>query len=47
MKKGQTMIEYVIAMATIVLIAGVIGYVVAAAQRHTYRSVTLVSSEYP
>lgn len=47
MKNGQTMIEYVICVAAVVLIAGIVGYVVTAAQKHAYRSVTLVGSEYP
>lgn len=47
MKNGQTMIEYVVCMAAIVLIAGIIGYVVTAARNHADRSVTLVASEYP
>lgn len=47
MKNGQTMIEYVICMAMVVLIVGIIGYVVSAAQKHADRSIALVGSEYP
>lgn len=47
MKNGQTMIEYVICLSVIILIAGIVGYVVSAAQKHAYRSTTLVASEYP
>lgn len=47
MKTGQTAIEYVICMAAVALIAGVITYVVVAAEKHADRSVALVASEYP
>lgn len=47
MKNGQTAIEYVVCIAAVVLIAGIVGYVVKAAEKHAERSVTLVASEYP
>lgn len=47
MKKGQTMIEFVICFAAVVIIAGIVGYVIMAAEKHASRSVSLVASEYP
>lgn len=47
MKTGQTMIEYVVCMAAVVIIAGIVGYVVTASRKHADRSITLVASEYP
>lgn len=47
MKKGQAMIEYVVALAALVVIAGIVSYVVTAADKHSKRSVALVASEYP
>lgn len=47
MRNGQTMIEYVVGLAAVVIIVGIIGYVVSASQKHADRSITLVGSEYP
>lgn len=47
MKQGQTMIEYVVSIAAVILIASIVGVVVMAAEKHADRSVTLVSAEYP
>jgi len=44
---GQAMVEYVMCVAAMVVVAGVLGYMVAAAQKSAHRSEALVSADSP
>lgn len=47
MKKGQALIEYVLAMAGLVVVVGVLWGLVDVTVRYAVRAENLVSSEYP
>ena len=44
---GQAMVEYVLALATLLIIVSIMGYFVAAAHKSAYRSEALVSQDCP
>lgn len=46
-KRGQAMLEYVLAFAGIAVVASVLWCLVAAAQKQAVRTENLVSAEYP
>ena len=46
-RPGQTMVEYVLALIGVVAVAGVLAYLVTAAQKSAERTTALVSSDYP
>ena len=47
MRRGQAAVEYVIALASIVVIAGLLWSVIAAANCHVRRAEALVTSDCP
>ena len=44
---GQAMVEYVFALATLMVVAGVMGYLVTAAHKSAQRTEALVSADCP
>ena len=44
---GQAMVEYVMCVAAMLVVAGVLGYMVVAAQKSAHRSEALVSADSP
>ena len=47
MKRGQAMLEYVLAFAGILVVAAVMWCMVSAVRKQSVRTENLVSSEYP
>ena len=47
MKRGQAMLEYVLAFAGILVVAAVMWCLVSAVRKQSVRTENLVSSEYP
>ena len=47
MKSGQALLEYVLAMAALVIVASVLWNLVGVTARYAVRTENLVSSEYP
>lgn len=47
MRKGQALLEYALALAGLVAVASVMGYLVAGSVGFGVRAESLVSSEYP
>ena len=47
MRKGQSLLEYALALAGIVAVASVLGFLVSGAAGFGVRTERLVSSEYP
>jgi hypothetical protein len=47
MRKGQTMIEYVLVLTALLGVVGVLWSLVGVVSRYSVRSEKLVSSEYP
>lgn len=47
MRRGQAMVEYVLALAALMLVVVVMGYLVRAGYRALHRTESMVSSEYP
>ena len=46
-RKGQTMLEYVLAFTSLLVVIGVLGALVTAAIRHGERTESLVTSDCP
>lgn len=46
-RRGQAMLEYVLALAGLLVVGSVLWYFVVAANRHAERTENIVSSEYP
>ena len=46
-RKGQTMVEYVLAVAALLVVATVMGFLVTAAQKSAHRSEALVGADCP
>lgn len=46
-RKGQAALEYVLALAALLVAVGVMGYLVSAARKSAQRTEALVSSDYP
>lgn len=46
-RKGQAMVEYVLAVAALLVVAGVMGYMVTAAHKSAQRTVALVGADCP
>ena len=46
-RSGQAMVEYVLCVAAFLVVAGVLGFLVTAAQKSAYRSEALVSADSP
>ncbi|MCR5414330.1 MAG: hypothetical protein K6F50_06345 [Kiritimatiellae bacterium] len=46
-RKGQTMVEYVLAFCALVVLVGVLGWLLTASRRAVVRTESLVTSEYP
>lgn len=44
---GQAVVEYVLALATMMVVAGVMGYLVTAAHKSAQRTEALVSADCP
>jgi len=47
MRRGQTMVEYVLALAALIMAVGVMGVLVTAAYRAAHRTTTLVRMDVP
>lgn len=47
MRSGQAMLEYVIAFAALLAVAGALSVLIAVAVRYAARTESLVSCEYP
>lgn len=47
MRKGQSLLEYVLALAGVVSVVVVLGFLVSGAVGYGVRTESLVSSEYP
>lgn len=47
MRKGQALLEYVLALAGMLVVSAILWYVVSAAIKCAVRTENLVSSEYP
>jgi uncharacterized protein (UPF0333 family) len=45
--KGQAMLEYILAMAGVLVVAAAMWHVVRAAEKQAVRTESLISSEYP
>lgn len=46
-RSGQAMLEYVLAFAALLVVFGVMGGVIVAAERHASRTTGLVRADYP
>lgn len=46
-RNGQAAVEYVLAVAALLVVAGVMGYMVTAAHKSAQRAVALVGSDCP
>ena len=46
-EKGQTAVEYVLALCALLAVVGAMWYLVAASQKSVVRTESLVSSDYP
>jgi uncharacterized protein (UPF0333 family) len=46
-RKGQAALEYVLALAALLVATGVMGYLVSAARQSAHRTQSLVGSDYP
>jgi len=46
-RRGQAMLEYVLAFAALLVVVGVMGSVIVAAQRQSARATGLVRADYP
>ena len=46
-KKGQTAVEYVLALCALLAVVGAMWYLVAASQKSVVRTENLVNSDYP
>lgn len=47
MRRGQAMLEYVLAFSSLLIVVVILGRLVAVTQRYAARAENLVSSEYP
>ncbi len=47
MRKGQSLLEYVLVLASLVVVVSILGFLVAGARSYGVRTESLVSSEYP
>ena len=47
LRGGQAMLEYVLALAGLLVVVAVMWTLVSASEKQTHRTVNLVSSEYP
>lgn len=46
-RRGQTMVEYVLAVCALLIVGLAMGYLVVAARHSVFRTERLVSSDYP
>ena len=46
-RRGQAVVEYVLALATLLVVVSVMGYFVTAAHKSAHRAETLVSQDCP
>ncbi|MGN0876082.1 MAG: hypothetical protein ACI4TC_02315 [Kiritimatiellia bacterium] len=46
-RRGQTMVEYVLTFAALLVVLGALGYLLSATRRSVVRTESLVSSDYP
>ena len=46
-RKGQTAVEYVLALCALLAVVGAMWYIVSASQKSVVRTENIVSSDYP